>query len=69
MHKFRGVVREGQKGLKPPFKFQRNAVFLLLIYNEELNFETPSEQRIPCVKSREFYNVTKIIAGRKSKNL
>ena len=29
--KSKGVVRGGQKGLKPPFKYQRNTVFSLLL--------------------------------------
>ena len=37
----RSVVREGQKGLKPPFKYYRNADILKRI------FETPSELLIP----------------------
>ena len=55
----RGVGRRGTGGggevLKPPLK---NLLLTLLLTNEKLNFETPSELRIPCVKSREFYSVT-----------
>ena len=54
----RGVVKGRQKWLKQPFKYHRNAMFSLLISNEKINFETFSELRILCLKSREFYSAT-----------
>ena len=47
LFKSRGVVRRGQKRLKPRFKYWRNAVFSLLLSNEKLNLETPSDLIIP----------------------
>ena len=54
IHLCRGVViagGEGQKGLKPPFKYYRNGVFSLMLSNEKFHFETNSELTIPSVNS------------------
>ena len=67
--KVRGVVRRGKKGLRPPFKFYPNAVFLFLLSNENLHFEMNSELIIPCVLSREFYSITQLLVARKLKKV
>ena len=67
LERLRGVVRGGKKGLKPPFKYYPNVVFSLPLSNENLHFEMNTELVIPCVSSREFYSVTKLLVKRKSK--
>ena len=48
LSRLRSVVRGGQTGLKPPFKYYRNTVFsLVLSQMKKRNFETPSKLIIP----------------------
>ena len=63
----RDVVRGGQRGIRPHFKYYWNAVFSVLLSNEKLHFETNSRLIIPCLKNRELYGVTKLLVSRKSK--
>lgn len=50
----RGVSLGTQNGQKPPFKYQRNAVFLLMLSNKKYsNFEMPEKPFYSC--SKPFY--------------
>ena len=47
----RSVLRGKQEELKPSSKYQKNAVFSLLLSSEKRNFQTPSGLIISCMKS------------------
>lgn len=67
----KGVVRGGwggAKGAKFAFQVSVKRCVSWRLSNEKLDFETPSELRIPRAKSRELYSVTYMLALRKSKS-